>query len=295
MEWDDLRYLLALARAKTLAGAARKLGVRHTTVARRIKGLEASLNCHLFDHSFEGYILTEKARQLVAAAEVMEREFVAASRAADAVTDDTVGTVRIGCAEGYGTMVLPRHLAQFQAKNPNTLVDLLTVPRPIHIPKNEADIVITIDRPKPGPYVITKLADYSLRLYGSLGYLEASSPLKNLESLREHRFVSYIDEIAVAKSLPNLIGTLDKRPAIRSTSLISQVEAVRSGAGLAILPCYVGNRHNDLTSVLEREMSFIRTYWMIMPMELKGDRRVRAVWDYLRDAARSEKLTDDRR
>lgn len=293
MEWDDLRFLLELARTKTLTGAARRLGVRHTTVARRIKHLEASLGTPLFDHSFDGYMLTERGKQLVTASEQMDRAFTSASILASESMGNSVETVRVGCVEGYGVTLLPRHLVKFQETHPQTNIDLLTVPRPIQLPKNEADIVITIDRPRPGPYVITKLADYSLRLFGSIEYLKSAPSLRHMDSLSEHRLITYIHEIAVAKSLPHLEGMLDRRDAsLRSTSVISQVEAVRAGAGLAILPYYIGSRYDDLSTVLRDQVHFTRTYWMIMPAELKGIRKVRAVWEHLLNSAKAESLID---
>ena len=43
LDWDDLRFFLAVAAAGSLSAAARELGVNTTTVLRRIASLEEAL------------------------------------------------------------------------------------------------------------------------------------------------------------------------------------------------------------------------------------------------------------
>src|SRR3546814_6591011 len=112
------------------------------------------------------------------------------------------GLVRIGCIEAYGTTILPRHLVDLASTYPNLSVDLLALPRVIQLPRNEADIVITIDRPERGPYVSVKLADYVLRLYASKSYLANTASITTKEHLKGHRFISYVEDFTIAKDLP---------------------------------------------------------------------------------------------
>src|SRR3954471_22355962 len=67
-EWDDLRYVLAVANAGSLAGAARSLGVHHTTVLRRVAAFEKRLGLRLFERLPTGYVLTAGGEELIAAA-----------------------------------------------------------------------------------------------------------------------------------------------------------------------------------------------------------------------------------
>jgi DNA-binding transcriptional LysR family regulator len=286
MDWDNLRYFLELSRAGKLTAAARRLGVDHTTVARRVQALEKQLGQPLFIRSGAGYSLAEAGRRLLAQAEAMESAYLAIEQPGEGGADSLSGLVRIGATEGYGVALLAGQLAELTQRHPNLGIDLLAVPRMVHLARHEADIVITLDRPERGPYIITRLTDYVLRLYGSTDYLARHPPIRRREDLREHRFVSYIEDLLYSKELHYLdeIG----RPgqiALRSTSILAQQNAALAGAGLAILPSFAARREPALQEVLPEQIEFVRTFWMLMPVENKDLARMRACWDFLREMA----------
>ncbi|HYQ39906.1 MAG TPA: LysR family transcriptional regulator [Pseudomonas sp.] len=286
MDWDNLRYFLELSRAGKLTAAARRLGVDHTTVARRVQALEKQLGQPLFIRSGAGYSLAEAGRRLLAQAEAMESAYLAIEQPGEGGADSLSGLVRIGATEGYGVALLASQLAELTQRHPNLGIDLLAVPRMVHLARHEADIVITLDRPERGPYIITRLTDYVLRLYASTDYLARHPPIRRREDLREHRFVSYIEDLLYSKELHYLdeIG----RPgqiALRSTSILAQQNAALAGAGLAILPSFAARREPTLQEVLPEQIEFVRTFWMLMPVENKDLARMRACWDFLREMA----------
>lgn len=287
MDWDNLRYFLELARAGRLTAAARRLGVDHTTVARRVQALEKALDRQLFIRAKAGYRLSEAGRELLAQAEAMESA-VASIEQPSLSADRLSGQVRIGATEGYGTLMLAGHLASLTRSYPHLGVDLLAVPRSVRLARNEADIVITLERPERGPYVITKLTDYVLRLYASEAYLASHPPIRSREDLGEHVFVSYIEDLLYSKELFYLDEIVRPRQhSLRSTSILAQQEAVAAGAGLAILPAFAARREPLLKGVLVDEIEFTRTFWMLMPVENKDLARMRVCWDFLRDVAAS--------
>lgn len=286
MDWDNLRYFLELSRAGTLTAAARRLGVDHTTVARRVQALEKQLGQPLFIRGGAGYSLAEGGRRLLAQAEAMESAFLAIEQPGEGGPDTLSGSVRIGTTEGYGVALLAGQLADLSLRYPHLGIDLLAVPRTVHLARHEADIVITLERPERGPYIITRLTDYVLRLYGSRDYLANHPPIRRREDLRKHRFVSYIEDLLYSKELYYLdeIG----RPghvALRSTSILAQQNAVLANAGLAILPSFTARREPGLVEVLVGEIEFVRTFWMLMPAENKDLARMRVCWDFLREMA----------
>lgn len=291
MHWDDLRYFLALARAKTLTAAARGLGVKHTTVSRRIQAMEKIFGKPLFQRNGGDFGLTEAGESMLSASIEMERAYHHVELHAADRSPVSTGLVRIGCTEGYGSTVLPRHLAKFHAIRPGIQIDLLVLPRAIQLPRNEADLVITIDRPARGAHTIVKLSDYRLSLYGSRDYLDQAPRIRDTADLRSHCLISYVDYLSVAKDLPFLDTSHGKLGrGMNSTSLLAQREAVIEGAGLAILPDYLVRGRADLCKVLPDEIDFVRTYWLITPIELQDSVKVRAVSDFLRKAAADEKL-----
>lgn len=287
MDWDDLRFFLELARTRTLTEAARRLDVKHTTVSRRIQRLEVAIGSPLFTRTASGHELTPRGRNLLVEAQAIEDLFLGMDGDPAAPAKSVSGIVRVGCTEGYGAGVLPHDLAALRAQHPNLRVDLIVQPRPILLARNEADIVITIDRPGRGPYLITKLYDYTLRLYAAPSYLAAHPPIRRLADLQDHHFVSYIEESGPAKGLPVIWDLIQSsHPGIRSTSIFSQMAIVASGGGIAILPSYLVKDDEAFCPVLGSEVSFQRTYWVMMPTELKRIARVQAVWQFLKRTTR---------
>jgi len=156
----------------------------------------------------------------------------------------------------------------------------------VRLTRHEADIVITLERPERGPYVITKLTDYVLRLYASPDYLAAHPPIRSRDDLRQHSFVSYIEDLLYSRELHYLddIGR-PRQIALRSTSILAQQKA---GAGIAILPSFAARRDPVLVEVLAEQVEFTRTFWMLMPVESKDLARMRVTWDFLREMAREQ-------
>ncbi|MBM7062823.1 LysR family transcriptional regulator [Pseudomonas sp. UL073] len=286
MDWDNLRYFLALARTRKLTTAARQLAVDHTTVSRRLQALEKSLGTPLFLRGSSGYSLTEAGRNLLPQVEAMESAYTAIDRASEDSHGSLSGHVRIGATEGYGSLMLAPQLAALTRKHPNLGIDLLAVPRTVQLSRREADIVVTLERPERGPYIITKLSDYVLKLYAAPDYLQRQPAIQSKDDLRGHSFVSYIDDLLYSKELFYLdeIGK-PRHIALRSTSILAQQQATAAGAGIAILPAFAADADPRLQCVLGEEIAFTRTFWMLMPIELKDIARMKTTWSFLREQA----------
>ena len=290
MDWDNLRFFLELARSGTLVSAARRLEVDHTTVARRIQALEKEVGTPLFAREAGGHRLTEAGRRLQPQVEAMESAFRAVESTAPASHEGLSGVVRIGATEGFGTVVLAPQLALFAQQHPRLVIDLLAMPRLVHLSRREADIVISLERPARGPVVVTKLTDYLLRLYASKRYLAAHPAIRTRDDLRGHTFISYVDDLLFSKELQYLDEL--HRPdafALRSTSILAQHSAAAAGAGIAVLPAFIAERDKSLRSVLPAQARFTRTFWMSMPEETKHLARMQAVWGFLRETVEAQK------
>lgn len=192
MDWDHLRFFAALAHTGTLVGAARALGVEHTTVARRIQALELQLGTPLFVRDATGHKLNQAGRQLLPTAQAMEQaasgiEHLA--RHSDAEHAAVAGLVRVGVTEGLGVQLLAAPLSRLSMQYPKLSVDLLALPRLMHLSRREADIVISLERPKRGTVVVSKLTDYHLYLYGERQYLARKPLVHSSEDLRHHQFI----------------------------------------------------------------------------------------------------------
>ncbi|PAT44059.1 LysR family transcriptional regulator [Vandammella animalimorsus] len=287
MDWDNLRFFLALARTGTLVNAARTVQVDHTTVSRRIQALEKQMGVPLFAREASGHRLTEAGRHLLPQAEAMEAAFLSIESSSLVTQEGLSGLVRVGVPEGLGTQVLAAPLAELARQHPSLVIDLLALPRLVHLSRREADIVISLERPTRGSVVVTKLSDYVLRLYGARDYLAQHAPITSMDDLAEHTFISYVDDLLFSKQLQFLESFFQPQHfGLRSTSVLAQYQAVRAGAGLAILPAFIGDRDPALVQLLPQQAQFQRTFWMSMPAEIRHLARVQAVWQFLRDVAR---------
>lgn len=290
---DDLALFLAVIREGNMLAAARRAGVDHSTVARRITFLEKSLGVRLFDRSPRGATPTADAFALIAHAERIESELIAAAASVSGKDRQVDGTVRLATPEAFGTFIVAHHVAALRRRHPHLTLELAPESRSISLSKREADIAVMLAPPPRGRLVARKLADYRLGLYASRGYLEVAGVPRTRDDLGQHQYVSYIDELA---GLPGMIAldqaVPDARPRFRSSSSAAQLHAVATGAGLGMLHVMAAEDDPRLVRVMPHEIEARRSYWLVVHADLQRLPRVRAVIDFLDDAvkARRERL-----
>lgn len=284
--WDAIRDFLEVARTQRASAAAHRLGVRHSTVTRRIRGLENDLGLTLFEKSrASGFALTEEGLKFFAYAEQVESALLAAQEALSGSAQGLSGHLRIGSTEGFGSTILTPLMVDFQRRHPGMTLDILPVPRDISLSKREADIAIALERPQRGPYLCTKLADYTLRLYGTRQYLDQHPAIRRPQNLARHLFIGYVDELLFSdrlRYLDELVPTANV--VFRSTSILAQYQATLAGHALAVLPCFLAAHDTGLIPVLPADIVVNRSFWMYCHEDLRKTRRVTALWEYLKQA-----------
>lgn len=292
LDWQDIQIFLEVARSERLTDAARRLGLDHSTLSRRTRRFEQTLNTQLFERSTHGYHLTEAGQQLLAHAEEMARH---AFEAGESLTDKNhqiSGQIRLGVTEGFGTWVIAPLLSAFCERHPGVTLDLLALPRVVNLSRHEADLAITVERPVSPGLVISRLCDYRLRLYGSKGYLARHGTPARLAELGAHRLIGYVDDLIFSEQLsyleplldPAVVGHPGPHFAMRSTSVTTQHAACLQGAGLAVLPCFMASTSETLSNVLDDDVEIVRHFWITARQEQRRLARVRLLWDFLREA-----------
>lgn len=262
-DWNDLKYFLEVARRGKLSAAALRLGVDHTTVARRIAALEEELGIALFARERRSYRLTSEGQRLLAHAERIESGSNALLDAIAPTAAGPVGTMRLATPEAFGSQFLARHAHQFQAHNPGIRLELVAETRTPSLSRREADAAISLSEIKEGRVSSGKIGDYRLRLYAAPSYLQRKPPIVRPGDLKGHHFIWYVDDLLPLpqlKMLDKLIGA--PNVVFRTTNVTGQANAAASGLGLALLPCFVADRVPGLTTVLPREVSIIRDLWL---------------------------------
>ena len=280
-DWSDYQAFLAIARAGQLARAAQVMGVDATTMGRRLRRLEARLGATLFEQTREGQVLTEAGEALLARVEAMAHAAAGIGEGAGA-SGGLSGTLRISVSEGFGTWFLPPLLPDFARAHPALTIDLVASSGFLSPSKREADIAVTLSRPKAGPVIARKLSDYALRLYASRPYLaDAGMPARAADLAQGHRLVGYIPDLLYAPELryldelhPGLAATL------RSSSINAQHRLVAAGAGMGVLPCFIGDADPALVPVLP-ERRILRSFWIVTHKDTHNLARVRAGKDWL--------------
>lgn len=172
LDWDDLRYFLAIERHGNLSAAARELGVAQSTVGRRLASLEISLGVRLLERTPEGYVLTVVGHDVRERAQRLEREAHALERTVGSLDRRDVGIVRITCSEAIAGHILAPSLAVLHRKYPDILVELIPSPRDVSLSMREAELSVRITQPTQHDLVIRRIGDLAFGLYASPAYLE---------------------------------------------------------------------------------------------------------------------------
>lgn len=288
MNWDDVRMFLAVARTGQLLSASRRLGVNHATLSRRVTALEREMKTRLLVRRTNGCDLTAEGEVFLHAAERMETEMLAAQEKIGRIDAAVAGTVRIGAPDGFGVSFLAPRLGKLTARHPELKIQLVPVPRSFSLSQREADIAITLERPDQGRLVCSKLTDYTLGLYASRGYLAERGAPKDIEALKGHRRIGYVEDLLFTASL-DFTGEVMRNwnAAFEISSATGQTEAVRSGAGIGILHNYIARQDADLVRILP-ETTIRRAYWTTFHESARDLARVRTVTAFVREIVETE-------
>ncbi|WP_152044590.1 LysR family transcriptional regulator [Aureimonas psammosilenae] len=296
MNWDDLRFFLAVARTGQMLAASARLGVNHATVARRIDGLEADLNAKLLLRRPTGCTLTDAGLALLHSAERIEAETLSLRGALGGTDVRLSGTVRVGAPDGFGTAFLAARLWRLTADHPELTIQLVPVPRSFSLSRREADVAITVERPVQGRLVSRKLTDYTLGLYAAPDYLAKAGEPRDLRDLSAHRLVGHVDDLVYAKSLNYASDVMSAWvSAFEVSSALGQKEAVAAGAGIGILHGFMARGDARLARVLP-SVQVERSYWLVTHESAAGLATVRHVAEGIADLVRRERSAfgDDR-
>lgn len=289
MNWDDMKYFLAVARDGQFLSAAHRLGVSQATLNRRVTALEARLETPLFKRSTTGCELTTQGIALMEHAIRMEVETLQISSTLSGRESEISGTVRIGAPDGFGVAFLAPRLHLLTAKFPKLSVQLVPMPRHFSLSQREADIAITIGRPEKGRLRVQKLTDYSLGLYASKSYLEANGKPDTIDVLKEHQLVGYVEDLIFTPALNFSAHFLSNwQSSIEVSSALGQFEVVRAGGGIGILHDFMVSTAPELVPILPDEQ-VLRSYWTVWHEDLKNSRRVTEVARFLNEIVQKDK------
>lgn len=281
MEWDDLRYVLAVHRAGTLAGAARALNISNVTVFRRIEHIEKTLGVRLFDRKRQGYVATPIGAEIIGQAEQVEDQVNAIERRAWRQDSQVQGTVRLTTTDTIAIMVLPGMLARLRKAHPRLNVELIVSHDPFNITKRDADIAIRHTVTPPEMLVGHKLTVVRYAVYGQRRFAPRRGRAPDLSALpwvspddvpTEFRFIKWIRD-----------NGYEPRVVLNCNSFVALAAAVKAGVGVGILSCFTAKSLGGLVRLSAPIPETEWQYWILTHPGLRDVARVSTVYSFLRE------------
>jgi DNA-binding transcriptional LysR family regulator len=283
LDWNDLRYFLAVARNGSTLAAAKQLRTSQTTVARRIAALEASLGVPLFEKRQAGYSVTPAGEDLVGRAEQVERAANGFAEASAAIARDTSGTVRITTQEIFAVTLLAPMLRELHEKHPEIIIELDDSQDFRELGDGEADIALRSATGDLGSGIVgRRLGEDEWTLYCSRDYAAAHGVPTTQAELKKHAFIGGGGPKlwrAYSAWLHDL--GLDDRVIMHHASAMGMMSAIRSGLGIAVLPRIVADADPDLVQCVPPKGGHGRVMWLVTHERLRRTPRIRIVIDFL--------------
>lgn len=268
-DWDDVRLFLSLVRNGSVRGASRHLGLSHATVSRRLTLFEEKLGVQLFDRSDRGLTPNLAGRDIVSIAETVEAQMAEMDRRLFNRVDELAGPVRLSVSESLYLTLLDKEIDRFMTLNPMIELQLDTTDDMARLDRREADVVVRITKAPPPHLVGREMAESPLCCYGSKAYFAAQPALD--------RWISILYPAAKDPMVPARVAAL-------CSSAVAAHRMIKNGAGVGMLPCYMGDtdpylvRYPGLTPVPDQ------TIWVLTHTDIRKNPRVRRLLDFLFDS-----------
>jgi DNA-binding transcriptional LysR family regulator len=274
LDWNDLRFVLAIAREGSLSRAGRALGVNHTTVSRRLAHLERSIGVRLFDRTPEGHLCTPAGQDLLAAAERIEAEVLGLERKVLGRDDRIEGRLVFTALEAMA-VVFSRDLVDFQRAHPDVELVLETGSEVLDLNRREADVALRASN-APDPTLFgRRLGRMEFALYGARSLVEQRDGVGGLPWIGWHeRLGAEKTEARMRTVAP------DAQVVARFTDILPFQAALEAGLGIGFITCLYGDSRNELIRLREPEKDFGLDLWLLTHPDLRHTARVRAFMDF---------------
>lgn len=277
--WNDLQLLLAVADAGSLAGAARRLAVNHTTVLRRVRAVERRFGVRLFDRLPTGYALTGAGEEMAEAARAVGETVSAVERRLLGRDLLLTGTIRITTADTLAASILPAALVDFQSTHPDVRLELSTSGAMVSLSKREADVAVRPSTKPPPNLVGRRVAAVAIAPYASPRYLAAHAAKQELS---RHVWIGLDESLSGTTIARWMRRTLaEAKIALRADALLAAAHAALAGAGVAALPCYLADPLPGLRRLRGPIGQMATELWVLTHEDLRTAARIRALTDSL--------------
>jgi len=283
VEWDDLRYVLAVARTGSALRAAKLLNVNQTTVLRRLDAFEETLGIPLFERQKSGQTLTLAGKTVVAAAERMEQEALGIESALAAQQRSLSGSVRVTTSETIAARIVAPSLREFQKLHPGVSVEVIISDERLDIARGDADVALRANsRPEGAGIVARRMPDAEWTVYCSRGYAAERGAPANRDEIPGHDIVGMEGRMATLPGWQWLAASAPQTQIrCRCNSLTNLVVNLKAGLGVGALPTLIGDMEPELQRCFAPPQELNAEMWLIVREEVKTHPHVRAYTDFL--------------
>ncbi len=280
LDWNDLRFFLAIARHGSTIAAGKALRISQSTVQRRLAALEKSLGRKLVTRTAAGYRLTDFGTELRPYAEGVEAAIADLERRAGNAGQEEAGVVRVTCPEPIVQRMTPL-IARFHAEHPRIRVEFVMSDKYLDLAKGEADVAFR-SGDTDDELVGRKIADSVWAVYASRSYVERRGKPESVTDLAKHPLVA-LDESMSKHRVALWLKDAAPNAAIvaRNNSVLGLMYAVKSGVGIGPLPTAVAESELDLVRVLGPIPELARSWRLLTHPDLRRSPRIAAFFDFV--------------
>ena len=277
LSWDEFRLVKSIAEARSLVGAAERLGVNHSTVFRRLAAVEAAVGARLFERARAGYEPTAAGEEMIALASTMAESVLEFERRVAGRDIKPTGELSVTTSEAIGQHFMPAIVAQFQAQNPGVVVELILSDQPLNLSRRDADIAIRMTNDPPQALVGRRICTGRWGVYGRRDLI----PELGSEASGSVAFVGFGDSFGPAPLRRWIEANISReRLVAKANSAHCMLQLALQGFGATLLPCFLGDRCPDLARIGYLLPELDIGLWMLTHSDLRRSARVRAFMDF---------------
>lgn len=285
LDWNDLRYVLAVARGRSVAAAARALGVSHATVLRRIHTLEEGVGTPLFYRLATGYEINEAGRRLTEVGDSIEAAVAKARQVIEGQSIEVAGNVRFTTTDSLACTLMPAILHGLHERYPGIKVEMIATNARLDLDRREADVALRPARGKPPESWVGRcLGGVTLGLFAATAYLSACEGSPD--------DWSSLDWVVPGGVLlpPTASHWMDAIPASRRVMSANSFTVLRDLAvqcvGATILPLFVG-RDSGLRLLHAFPPDSSASLWLLTHANLRRAKRIQLFMSHVAESVQT--------
>ena len=272
MNWDDLKYFLAVCRKGSIRSAALELKVNHATVSRRINSFEKTIGERLFERSASGYECTRLGSEIFEEASLLEQGLKTVERRVAGKDTTMHGDIRVTLPDVLAERLLMPDFAEFCQLHPDVELEVLDSTVPLNLANREADVAFRLCETPPDYLVGRKLANIHRSCYVPRKHL---SRVDDETWLEQQNWIGWTDKYRrpigrMAREYPSF-GTKHK---IVNTAL--QIEACKNGMGVGILPCFCADNDPELIRIAPYISVPMYDLWILSHPDMRQNLKIQS-------------------